>query len=195
MGKKVKAVYMVQVHKVQAAHMKLKMSTQKNIKVMGTEPNQTAVVNVNNEEWIVFNKEYYKLRSMEYYIGYKVPEMVAIREHIHDLVDTNEFEKMEDHWEQVTHQKQHQVVVAHQAKLVKAAVMTLHMTEAEKEWLSPAKSPVMFDVWHMVYCYFMAVGHGDLEPMLDFMIDGEYVKAVKPQFPAPENYPHDLYLF
>ena len=57
----------------------------------------------------------------------------------------------------------------------------------------------MFDVWHMIYAYFMAVGKGDLEPLLDWMIDGEYdddfVKAVKPQFPAPENYPKDLYLF
>jgi len=196
---KVKEVYTAQLHKVEMAHRKLQMSTQRNMKVTGSEPNETAHVNVNNEEWIAFNKEYYKLRSMEYYIQYKVAEVVALRKHVRAVVDSDAFEAIEDHWEQVTQQKQHQVVVAHQANMVKAAVGTLHMTEEDKKWMSPKYSPVMFDVWHAVYAYFMAVGKGDLEPMLDWMIDGEYdddyVKAVKPKFEAPKNYPHDLYLF
>jgi hypothetical protein len=136
---------------------------------------------------------------MEYYIGYKVPEVVALRAHVRDLVESDEFETMEDHFEEVTKQDQHQVVVAHQLALVKAAVQTLHMAPKEEKWLDPAHSPVMFDLWHIVYVYFKAMGDGDLEPMLDFMIDGEYdedfVKHVKPQFPAPENYPEELYLF
>jgi hypothetical protein len=57
----------------------------------------------------------------------------------------------------------------------------------------------MFDVWHMIFVYFRAVGEGNLEPMLDFMIDGKYderfVDEVNPKFPAPENYPDNLYLF
>jgi len=190
---------MAQIHKVHMAKMALKKSTHKNIQVTGQEPHQTAVVNVNDEEWIVFNKEYYKLREMEYYIQYKVPEVVALRKHVRAVVDTDEFGQMQDHWEDVTQQPQHQKVVHHQAALVKAAVATMHMTEEDKKWLSPSHSPVMFDVWHMIYVYFVAVGKGDLEPLLDFMIDGEYddkfVKAVNPQFPAPENYPDDLYLF
>merc|ERR1711879_214046 len=101
--KKVKAAYMAQLHKLEAAHMKLKMSTHKNIKITGTEPNQTAIVNVNNDEWYAFNKEYFKLREMEYFIQYKVKEVVELRHHVGDVVDTDEFEKMEDHWKQVTH--------------------------------------------------------------------------------------------
>jgi len=197
--KKVKAAYMAQVQKLEMAHMKLQRSTQENMKVTGENPLHRAQINVDNDEWIAFNKEYYKLREMEYYIQYKVQEVVAVRKSVKDLVDTDEFETMEDHWETVTEQKQHQVVVAHQGALVKAAVQCLHLTKEDEKWMDPAHSPVMFDVWHLVYVYFTAVGKGDLEPMLDFMIDGEYdddfVDAVKPKFPAPENYPDNLYLF
>jgi hypothetical protein len=197
--KKVKMAYMAQIHKVEMAHRKLQMSTERNSKMVGQEPNQRLIINMNDDEWYAFNKEYYKMREMEYYIGYKVPEVVAVRGKVRSLVETGEFEQIENHWAQVTQQKQHQVVVAHQAKLITEAVKTLHMSKAEEKWLDPAVSPVMFDAWHIVYCYFIAVGKGDLEPMLDFMIDGEYdeefVNAVKPKFPAPENYPEDLYLF
>jgi hypothetical protein len=120
--KKVKAAYMAQAQKVEMAHMKLKKSTHANMKVTGESPHHRAQINVDNDEWIVFNKEYYKLREMEYYIQYKVPEVVAIRKSVKNLVDTDEFETMEDHWEAVTKQDQHQVVVAHQGALVKAAV-------------------------------------------------------------------------
>jgi hypothetical protein len=57
----------------------------------------------------------------------------------------------------------------------------------------------MFDVWHAVYVYFVAMGKGDFNPMLDFIIDGKYdedfVKEVNPSFGAPDNYPEDLYLY
>jgi hypothetical protein len=197
--KKVKMAYMAQIHKVEMAHKKLQASTAQNSKMVGQEPHQRLIINMNDDEWYAFNKEYYKMREMEYYIGYKVPEVVAVRGKVRSLVETGEFEQIENHWAQVTQQKQHQVVVHHQAKLITEAVKTLHMSKAEEKWLDPAVSPVMFDAWHIVYCYFIAVGKGDLEPMLDFMIDGEYdeefVNAVKPKFPAPENYPEDLYLF
>jgi hypothetical protein len=32
----------------------------------------------------------------------------------------------------------------------------------------------MFDVWHALYITFVAFGEGDLNPMLDFIIDGKY---------------------
>ena len=48
----------------------------------------------------------------------------------------------------------------------------------------------MFDAFHALYIYFIAVGEGNLEPMFDFMIDGKYdekfVKEVKPVFELPE---------
>merc|ERR1711998_78872 len=96
--KKVKAAYLAQLHKVEAAHMALKKSTAQNMKITGQEPNQTAHINVNNEQWIVFNKEYYKLRAMEFYIQHKIPEVVGLRKHMHEVVDSDEFEKIEDHW-------------------------------------------------------------------------------------------------
>merc|ERR1711957_41105 len=171
--KKVKAAYMAQVQKLEMAHMKLQRSTQQNMKVTGENPLHRAQINVDNDEWIAFNKEYYKLREMEYYIQYKVQEVVAVRKSVKDLVDTDEFETMEDHWETVTDRKQHQVVVAHQGALVKAAVQCLHLTKEDEKWMDPAHSPVMID--------------GEY--------DDDFVDAVKPKFPAPENYPDNLYLF
>merc|ERR1712054_328968 len=147
--KEVKMHYMAQMHKVQVAHMKLQKSIKDNMKITGQDPNHVATVNVNDDLWVQFNKEYYTLREMEYYIQYKVPEIVALRGKVRGVVETDEFEQIEDHWEQVTQQKQHQVVVHHQGALIKAAVQTLHMSEEDKKWLDPAHSPVMFDVWHV----------------------------------------------
>jgi len=197
--KEVKMAYMAQLKKVEAAHMKMKMTSHKTSKMIGQDPNHTLIVNIDNDEWYAFNVEYYKLREMEYYIQYKVPEVAALRGKVRALVNSGEFGAIEKHWLEVTQQEQHQVVVKHQGALVEAAVKTLHMTKEDEKWMDPAHSPVMFDAWHIVYCYFMAVGKGDLEPMLDFMIDGkhadEFVQHVKPKFPAPKNYPEDLYLF
>jgi len=76
------------------------------------------------------------------------------------------------------------------------ALKTVHMTDADSKWIDPKNSPVMFEVWHMIYLYFVAVGKGDLNPMLDFIIDGKYdhefANKIKPDFKRPEE---NLYLF
>ena len=51
---------------------------------------------------------------------------------------------------------------------------TIHMTKEDQKWVDPHYSPIMFEAWHMLYLYFGAVGKGDLNPMLDFIIDGKY---------------------
>ena len=54
----------------------------------------------------------------------------------------------------------------------------------------------MHDAWYGVYLWYVAIGKGNLEPLLDFAIDGEYAdeyeKAVKPKFGRPEE---NLYLY
>ena len=194
-----KAKYVQQMHKVEAAHMKLKMTSQKKSFMTGKEPNHTLHINIDNEEWYHFNVEYYKLREMEYYAGYKIPEVVALRKKVTAVRHTDEMGDIQEHWHEITQGEQHQTVVKHQGKLIVAAVKVLHGDEEAEKWMDPAHSPVMFDAWHAIYLYFVAMGKGDLEPMLDFMIDGkyadEYVHHVKPKFDAPDNYPEDLYLF
>jgi len=111
---------------------------------------------------------------MEYYAAHKIPEVVAFRGKVSALRKTYEMQAMQKHWAEVTQQKQHQVVAYHSVDLIMAAAKTLHMTKKDAEWMSPQKSPVMFDVWHAVYVYFVAMGRGDLNPMLDFIIDGKY---------------------
>merc|ERR1712032_1451656 len=186
---------MAQIHRVMKAHHILEKTMKK--KVVGKNPHHKGTITVNDDAWIQFNKEYYKLREMEYYAYYKQYTIVKLRKLVRAIVETDEMEVLEDHWKTVTQQKQHQIVVKHEAELVMAIHKAIHLED--EKWLDPSHSPVMFDAWHIIYCYFKAVGDGDLEPLLDFMIDGkyadEYVEHVDPKFPAPENYPHDLYLF
>jgi hypothetical protein len=136
---------------------------------------------------------------MEYYAGYKIKEVVALRKRISAVRHTHEMEVMQGHFAEITHSKAHQDVVKAQGELLMHAVRTLHMSGEEEKWLDPSHSPVMFDVWHLMYVYFVAMGKGDLNPMLDFIIDGKYddkfVHKVNPKFPAPKNYPEDLYLY
>ena len=79
-----------------------------------------------------------------------------------------------------------------------AALKTIHLKPDGKMWLNPKKAPVMFEAFHAIYLYFVAVGKGDINPLLDFIIDGKYdeefVKHVKPDFfvkPKQDN----LFLF
>lgn len=178
------------------AHHKMEMAAQKKAKVWGTDGNHHMTVDIDNDQWYEFNAEYYKLREMEYYAMYKIPEFVKLREHMHALKETAEMKKVQGHWKGVTQNEQHQTVVKHQATLLIEALKCIHMTEEDKKWIDPHYSPVMFEVWHMVYLYFVAVGHGDLEPALDFIVDGKYdehfVKEVDPQFGKPTE---NLYLF
>merc|ERR1719329_1941290 len=136
----------------------MQMNAEKSTKVWGSQNNHHMTVDIDNDEWYAFNAEYYKLREMEYYAMYKIPEVAQIK----------------GHWKYVTQQEQHQVVVKHQAKLLIEMLKVVHMTEEDKKWIDPKYSPVMFEVWHAIYLYFVAVGHGDIQPMLDFMIDGKY---------------------
>lgn len=75
------------------------------------------------------------------------------------------------------------------------ALKTVHMTEADKKWVDPHHSPVMFEVWHMVYLYFNAI-NGHVGPMIEFIVNGRYdrtfVDHVKPDFGRPDE---DLFLF
>jgi len=184
------------MHKVQALKMKIDMKAEKTVKITGAAPERSMTVDVDNDLWYEFNAEYMKLREMEYYAMYKIPEIAGFRKHLSEVRHTDEWEGIQDHMEGITHGEQHQVVVKHQAKLLIEALKTIHMTDKDAKWVDPHYSPVMFDVWHMVYLYFVAVGKGDIDPMLDFLIDGKYdeefVKKVDPKFGAPEK---NLYLF
>ena len=177
--------------------MRLKMDTNRHVQVGGPQGDQTAVIDVDNDEWYEFNKEYYKLRELEYYAMYKIPEFVKLRSLVSDLRHTTEMGAILTTWGKVTHQEEHQLVVKRQAEMIMAAVKCIHMTEADKQWLNPTKSPVMFETWHAVYLYFVAVGKGDLNPLLDFVIDGKYdenfVEHVKPDFGRPDE--NNLYLY
>jgi len=113
--KKFAQLYKAQMQKVEIAHMKLQKYTESNLKLSGKAPNGTAIVDVDNKLWFEFNKEYYKLREMEYYAMYKIPEIVKFRTMVTDVRHTPEMSKMTDHFADVTQQHQHQVVVHHQA--------------------------------------------------------------------------------
>ena len=83
-------LYKAQMQKVQIAHMKLEQYTHQHMQMTGQEPNQTATVDVDNKLWFEFNKEYYKLREMEYYAMYKIPEIVKFRTMVTDVRHTGE---------------------------------------------------------------------------------------------------------
>jgi len=197
--KKFAQLYQAQMQKVQMAHMKMKMHAEKTAKVWGTDGDHHMTVDIDNDEWYEFNAEYYKLREMEYYAMYKIPEIAAFRAKVSAVTKTDEMTTMKKHWKLVTMGEQHQTVVKHQAKLLIEMLKVVHMTEADQKWVDPKYSPVMFEVWHAVYLYFVAVGKGDVQPILDFMIDGKYdeefAKKVNPKFGRPQEEFEDMYLF
>ena len=77
--------------KVEMAHHKMEMNAQKSAHVWGNDGDHHMTVEVDNDEWYEFNAEYYKLREMEYYAMYKIPEIVNFRTHLHNVRGTKEW--------------------------------------------------------------------------------------------------------
>ena len=71
--------------------MKIDMKAKKNVKILGDEPERTIVVDVDDDMWYEFNAEYYKLREMEYYAMYKIPEIAGFRKHLTDVRYTDQW--------------------------------------------------------------------------------------------------------
>ena len=88
--KKFAELYQQQVKKLQLAYMKLENHTEHSLQLHGSRPHERAIVDVNNEEWFAFNKEYYRTREMEYYAMYKIPEFVKLRSLMTELRHTKE---------------------------------------------------------------------------------------------------------
>ena len=108
---------------------------------------------------------------------HEIPELVMLRSKVTGVIKTAEFMEIKDDWKKKTMTVKHQNIVKSQAELLLQMVKAIHITEADKKYVDPKKnSPVVYDVMHAIYMYFKAVGDGDLEPMLDFMINGEYDK-------------------
>merc|ERR1712023_194583 len=90
--------YKAQIQKVQMAHHKMEMAAQKSAHVWGTDGDHHMTVDVDNDLWYEFNAEYYKLREMEYYAMYKIPEIVMFRNHLHAVKATKEWHQIAEHW-------------------------------------------------------------------------------------------------
>ena len=50
----------------------MKMDAAKNVHVWGKEGDRHVTVDVDDDKWFEFNKEYYKLREMEYDAMYNI---------------------------------------------------------------------------------------------------------------------------
>ena len=93
------------------AEKKLKQTT--DAKVDRVE--DRAEFDVDNDQWFEFNKEYYKLREMEYYALYKIPGIVVLRKKLTRVRNTEEFEDFSEHWHDVTQSEIHQKLIKRQA--------------------------------------------------------------------------------
>ena len=190
-------LYKKQLHKLELSYQRLQHTTDQHTQVHGFRDHHRAVIEVDNDQWYEFNKEYYKTRELEYYAMYKIPQVAKLRSLVTDLRHTTEMGAVQGHWAEITHTPQHQRIVKHEAELLMAFIKAVHISDSDEKWMDPHKSPVMFEAWHAIYLYFVAVGKGDLNPLLDFVIDGKYdenfVSHVKPDFGRPEE--NNLYLY
>ena len=93
---------------------------------------------------------------------HEIPELVMLRSKVTGVIKTAEFMEIKDDWKKTTKDKLHQYVVKEQADLLLQMVKAFHITEADKKYVDPKNSPVVYDVMHAIYMYFKAVGNGDL---------------------------------
>ena len=89
------------------------------------------------------------------------------------------------------------MLVKEELEIIMATIKLIEIDDENKEWISPQKSPVMFDAWYGLFLWYKAVAEGNVDPLLDFAIDGKYdkecVKHVDPDFGRPDD--DNLYLF
>lgn len=79
-----------------------------------------------------------------------------------------------------------------------AVMKCMHVPDKDQYRIEPQKSPVVYNLFHGLYLYFLAVKDGKLEPLLDYVIDGKYdekfTEQVKPDFLTPDK-KEELYLY
>merc|ERR1719329_120948 len=59
-------------------------------------------------------------------------------------------------------------------KVLEDGSKVLHMKKDDALKLSPSRSPIMFDTFHALYVWFLAVEDGNVKPLIDFLVDGKY---------------------
>jgi len=52
----------------------------------------------NNEAWLRYNKEYFKLKQLQYKGMYGVPAFVLLRKHMRAVVATKAWDQLEKDW-------------------------------------------------------------------------------------------------
>ena len=143
-----------------------------------------------NKAWYKLNIEYYKLKQLQYRGMYKIDAFKNLRNRVRAIVNTKEWQKLEDDWLSVTKDEQHQAVVDKQMELFTTALKTLKVSDKDKKWVDLRKSPILFETFHAMFVYFKAMKHGDLDPLVNFLVDGaydpDYVQAVRPEFWEPK---------
>jgi len=79
-------IYKAQVRKVMIAENKLKQTTDAHI----NRETDTLRLDVDDDQWYEYNKEYYKLRELQYKAMYKIPGIANLRERLTKLRKTSE---------------------------------------------------------------------------------------------------------
>jgi hypothetical protein len=90
-------------------HAKFALATTKASNVKGV-----TVRDFNNQLWVNFNKEYYKLKLLQYKAMYELPEFVKLRQLMRAVVETNAWTQLEKDWKVITKNKYHQIVAKRQ---------------------------------------------------------------------------------
>jgi len=103
--------YKAQVRKLMIAQNKLKQTTDAQV----NRKTDTLRLDVDDDQWYEYNKEYYKLREMEFRAMHSIPGIANLRERLTKLRNTSEMKDLQEHFQDVTKTDVHQNLVKRQA--------------------------------------------------------------------------------
>lgn len=65
----------------------------------------------------------------------------------------------------------------------------LHFDANDDQWVNPKYSPIVYSGFYTLFVYFKAVGEGDFQPLIDFLVEGkiseDFENHVKSEFGRP----------
>ena len=141
------------------------------MRISGGPRNSVQTIDIDNELWFKFNKAYASVKQTEYAAMKNVPELVKLRSLASKLRSTSEMAKVTSDWTDITQESEHQALVKEQAQLVKAYFEWL---EFHGDQWKGKRAQITQDVLKVLNLYFLAVADGDLDPLFNYVIDGEY---------------------
>lgn len=171
------ANYTAQVDKMGEAYLALENAID-DPEVMGPAGDQSVHIEVPDDEWAAFNEEFEATKAYEQDVMSQLPMVKNFRQHALNVAFSHEFKALEKDFKTVV-TEEHVAGLVNEYQELLSETKSLPRISADTKAMIEA-SPAVVEALTAVDITMNALKTGDLEPTLDYLINGESDGTLQP---------------